>query len=209
VLHTLGGTPFIYQGEEIGMTNVAFPTIDEYRDIETLNVCAEYMDAEGMSLSDVMPLVHQFSRDNARTPMQWNDDEFAGFSTVSPWIGVNPNYKDVNVERDLAGPDSVLRFYRKIIQLRRDNPVMIYGSFELVEDTPDVVFAYWRHLDSSQLLVLNNFSEEQQEVLSPSDIELGSEQLLIANYSCESADHGKPVMLRPYESRVYLLEADQ
>lgn len=206
VLYTIGGTPFIYQGDEIGMTNVAFPTINDYRDIATLNAFDEYVAVEGKSPTEVMPLVHQYSRDNARTPMQWDDSPNAGFTIGEPWLKVNPNYKDVNVASDQLRQDSVLNFYKELAKVRKSNPVLVYGRFEEVGDVPDDVIAYKRILGNSELLVLANFSD-YTVALRP-DLFNGytMEALLLSNYLDNSQGQLDRQTLRPYEGCVYLKE---
>ena len=124
-LHMLQGTPYVYQGEEIGMTNVKFESIGDYRDIETLNMYKEYVEDRGIDPKVVLPMIHAKSRDNARTPMQWDDSGHAGFTTGTPWIKVNPNYKDINVKQALADPNSIFFYYQKLIRLRREKPIIV------------------------------------------------------------------------------------
>ncbi len=131
-LHLLHGTPYIYQGEEIGMTNVAFRSIDHYRDIETRSMYREFVEERGMDPEVVMAMIHAKSRDNARTPIQWDAGPNAGFTTGTPWIKVNPNYLDVNVENALADPDSIFYTYERLTKLRQEHPVIVYGSYDLL-----------------------------------------------------------------------------
>ena len=127
-IHMLQGTPYVYQGEEIGMTNVAFDSIEDYRDIETLNLYKEMVGEKGMPAQTVLEILHAKSRDNARTPVQWDATDQAGFTTGRPWIKVNPNFKEINVEQAVADPGSIFYYYQKLIRLRRQNPVIVYGS---------------------------------------------------------------------------------
>jgi oligo-1,6-glucosidase len=134
LLHTLQGTPFIYQGEELGMTNVKFDSIEDYRDIETLNIYKEFTQRDPNSKDEIMRYIHKKSRDNARTPMQWSNSANAGFTSGKPWIKVNPNYTEINVEDEIKDKNSVLNYYKKLIRLRRQYEVIVYGDFEVVKD---------------------------------------------------------------------------
>jgi oligo-1,6-glucosidase len=196
---TLQGTPFIYQGEEIGMTNVDFPDISYYRDIEALNQYKQEVNIERKSPSDVLSKLKKKSRDNSRTPMQWNDKKNAGFTDAVPWIEVNPNYKNVNVENDLKSPDSVLNYYKKLIKLRKNNPVIIYGHYTLVDELKTPLFVYTRNYNNETLLVILNFSENTQQLVLPEYLDLDYFKLLIANYDIVPNDS-----VAPYEARVYL-----
>ena len=128
----LQGTPYVYQGDEIGMTNVAFESIEDYRDVATRNMYKEAVEEKGVDPQAALKVVHAKSRDNARTPMQWDASEQAGFTTGTPWIKVNPNYKEINVAEALADPNSVFHYYKKLIQLRKENPVIVYGTYDLI-----------------------------------------------------------------------------
>jgi oligo-1,6-glucosidase len=204
-LHTLHGTPYIYQGEEIGMTNVAFDSIDDYRDIETLNMYREAVGEKGADSAAVLAMLHTKSRDNARTPMQWDDGPNAGFSSGTPWIKVNPNYPAINVEQAQADPNSIFHYYRQLIQLRRQHPVIVYGTYELVADTDERIYAYTRTLDDERLLVVLNFSADTPVFASPAGIASASHELLIANYPVDAAGDSSQITLRPFEARVYRL----
>ena len=158
LLHLMRGTPFIYQGEEIGMTNYPFETIDQVEDIESLNMYAERL-AQGYKPEDIMASIRAIGRDNARTPMQWDATDQAGFTTGQPWLAVNANYQTINVEAALADKDSIFYTYQKLIALRKQNDWVVYGDYELL-DTSDNVFAYLRHFEGKQYLVVVNFSDE-------------------------------------------------
>ncbi len=160
-LHMLQGTPYIYQGEELGMTNVAFESIDEYRDIETLNSYDELVNSHGWSKERMMSAIHARSRDNARTPIQWNDSRNAGFTNGTPWIKVNPNFPEINAEKAYNDPNSIFHFYKKLIQLRKKHEIVVYGRFELLWPDDERIFAYTRSFEEEKLLVLCNFKEEQ------------------------------------------------
>ena len=161
LLHMQKGTPYIYQGEEIGMTNTAITDISQARDIETINMYHERL-ANGYAKEDIIHSINVKGRDNARRPVQWNHHAFAGFSTVEPWIAVNDNYEKINVEQALANPDSIFYTYQKLIALRKANPIMIWGDFELV-DTQEEVFAYLRKYQGETWLVVTNFSNEAHD----------------------------------------------
>lgn len=205
-LHLLQGTPYIYQGEEIGMTNVAFASIEDYRDIETLNMHREAM-ARGLDEDRVMAMITRKSRDNARTPMQWTAGPHAGFTTGAPWIGVNPNHQTINVEAAMADPDSVFHYYRRLIALRKAEPVIVHGRYvPLLEDHPTIA-AYLRILGDDRLLVLCNFAGEPTHFVLPEDVAVTSAELLIANYPADPAEALRRLTLRPWEARVLRLEA--
>jgi oligo-1,6-glucosidase len=199
----LQGTPYIYQGEEIGMTNVAFETIEDYRDIATLNIYREVVEGQGIDPKVVMPFVHLKSRDNARTPMQWDNTPQAGFTTGEPWIKVNPNYQQINVRQALADPASIFYYYQKLIRLRREHPVMVYGTYDLILDNHPQIYAFTRSLDSEQLLVILNFSKDTPVFELPGDVSYAEKQLLINNYPVDEAEKIQRIELRPYEGRVY------
>lgn len=202
-LHMMKGTPYIYQGEEIGMTNVAFPSIDDYRDIETLNVYKEKMDA-GIDEKDIMEAIYAKSRDNARTPMQWNTDENGGFTTGTPWIGVNPNYKYINVEAATRDPNSIFHYYKKLIQLRKKYPIIVYGKYKLLMPEREDVFAYTRELGNERLFVISNFTANDITVTIPEDSgNYQQMELLIGNYDDPMEKPEDVLTLKPYESRAY------
>lgn len=204
LLHTLQGTPFIFQGEELGMTNVPFANIDEYRDIETLNWYEEQVHEGTLSQEEIMRSIHTKSRDNARTPMQWNKGPNAGFSTGEPWIGVNPNYVAVNVEEQMENPDSVLHYYRTLIALRRQHPVLVYGDYQLLGATDTNLFAYVRTDGDSTLCVVLNFSPDDRVFEWPETLDVNRHQLLIGNYAQERDPAKARITLRPYEAQVYI-----
>ncbi|MEK3920942.1 glycoside hydrolase family 13 protein [Paenibacillus sp. FSL K6-2393] len=198
LLHGMQGTPYIYQGEELGMTNVQY-SIEDYRDIELLNFYKERM-GNGYPEQSVMESIYAKGRDNARTPMQWDTSDNTGFTQGEPWIKVNPNYKHIHAEESLSNPESIFHYYRKLIQLRKDHEVIVYGDYELIfPENPDV-FAYTRTLNGSTILVVCNFQGYTTEL--PLQAQLtGSNQLLISNYTGELSES----KLRPYEARMYLI----
>jgi oligo-1,6-glucosidase len=203
--HTLQGTPYIYQGEELGMTNVAFESIEDYRDIETLNNYRELVDGKGMPPESVMAIIHARSRDNARTPMQWDDQANAGFTSGNPWIKVNPNYKQINVKEALADPNSIFYYYQKLIRLRKANPTLIYGVYDLLLPDDARIYAYTRTLAGNRLLVMLNFSADHPVCHLPEPFERYGSELLISNYEVDPAQPLQSLELRPYEARLYRL----
>lgn len=182
MVHTLPGTPYIYQGEEIGMTNVSFNSIDDYRDIETLNWYEE-MVKEDMPLKRIMIAIHRVSRDNARTPVQWDDSGNAGFTSGVPWIRINDNYKKINVKDELEDNDSILHYYRRLISLRKskENRALIYGDYTLLMEDSEEIFAYIRELKEDRMLVILNFSS--REAVFKSFVSCKEKELLIDNYA--------------------------
>ncbi|MCS0542876.1 alpha-amylase family glycosyl hydrolase, partial [Aeromonas veronii] len=159
-LHMMQGTPFVYQGQELGMTNVSFDSIDDYKDIEIQNFYKDQIDQDNFTKEEIMDAIHFRGRDNARTPMQWDDSENAGFTTGTPWIKVNPNFKDINVQTEIADPDSIYHYYKKLIGLRKNNPIMVYGSYDLILEENEQIYAYTRTLGNETLLVITNFTKE-------------------------------------------------
>ncbi|NCU18826.1 glycoside hydrolase family 13 protein [Pallidibacillus pasinlerensis] len=201
-LHFLQGTPYIFQGEEIGMTNVRFDSIDDYRDVETWNLYKEKI-AEGVPEEKIMEAIYVKGRDNARTPMQWDSTENAGFTTGTPWIKVNPNYKEINVEAALADQNSIYYYYKKLIQLRKTNPLIVHGDFTLIDGENRRVFAYLRTYQNEKLLVVTNWSNDQLEFRLPDFINFHPGQILIANYDDANLNLEKTITLRPWEAIVY------
>ena len=204
LLYTLPGTPYLYQGEEIGMTNVAFDNIEDYRDIETLNFYRE-MTKNGLPKERIMEAIHPISRDNARTPMQWDDSPYAGFTTGMPWIKVNPNYPEINVAHNLKDSNSIFYYYQKIIHLKKENLIMIYGDYHLIVEDDEHIYSYLRTLNKDRLLIILNFFSSQTIFNLPEDIDYKDKKLLISNYDIEEKEDIKNIYLRPYEARVYKL----
>ena len=195
-LHLLRGTPFVYQGEEIGMTNMRFDAISDYRDLESLNGYRELVENQGIEPETALDKVRFRSRDNARTPMHWDGSPGAGFTAGTPWIGINPNHATINVEAERADPASVLNHYRALIALRKTEPVMVHGRYDLVANTDPRLWAYTRTLDAARLLVLCNFSADVVQV--PAIARAAEPSLLLGNYPGEASPD-----LRPFEARVY------
>ncbi|EGQ9291740.1 glycoside hydrolase family 13 protein [Vibrio vulnificus] len=203
-LHFLKGTPYIYQGEEIGMTNVAFESLDQYKDIETLNFYKVKTES-GVSHQHMMDAIHENSRDNARTPMQWYASPNGGFSQAEPWIEVNPNYPEINVEQALADSDSIFYHYQKLIELRKQHPAIVYGDFTPLFAEHDSVFAYVRSHQDEQLLVINNFSDQDVSLELPDNLQHKEVNCLIYNY--DSLDMlGVTLSLRPYQCYAFNLK---
>ena len=202
-LHTLQGTPYIYQGEEIGMTNVKFDSIEEYKDIETLNMYNEKVKENKEDEAKVMESIYVKGRDNARTPVQWNASEHAGFTTGTPWISVNPNYKEVNVEQAVADPDSIFHYYKQLIKLRKENDVIVYGRYDLLLDDHEQIYAYTRTLKKEKLLVILNFSDHRPVFRLPEDMICRDVEVLISNYEQPEEPDVSSIKLRPYEAVVY------
>src|SRR5215207_6958000 len=204
-IHMLQGTPYVYQGEELGMTNVAFDSIEEYRDVESLNLYQEMVGEKGADPQETLKLIHAKGRDNARTPMQWDESEHAGFTRGTPWIKVNPNYKEINASEALADPNSVFHYYKKLIQLRKQNPVIVYGTYDLILDSHEEIYAFTRTLEEERLLVILNFSRNTPVFNLPETISFSSTERIISNYDVDSAQDIHEITLRPYEARVYRL----
>lgn len=179
VVHLMKGTPFVYQGEEIAMTNIAFDRLDQFRDLETLGQHADAV-ARGVTTEDFIAGANENGRDNARTPMQWDDSTNAGFGSAAPWIDVNPNHKTINVAADRADPDGVLHHYRRLIALRRELPIITTGTYMSFADDDPAVFAYQRVSNGQRLVVIANFTDSAQTLTVPPDI-MGTGTCVITN----------------------------
>jgi len=212
-LHMLQGTPYIYQGEEIGMTNPNFASIDRYRDVETLNIYG-IKRRSGQAEQDIMDAIRQKSRDNSRTPMQWNDSDHAGFSEATPWIDVASNYREINVERARQDTNSVLYHYKKLIQLRKTVNAVTEGAYRIVCGDHPQVWAYTRTTETETLLVVNNFYGEPTSIDWQSEPALleqlcsGSAEILLTNDEDGTILDGTTLRLRPYESIVYRMRTE-
>ena len=194
------GTPFIYQGQEIGMTNVKFNDINEYDDIRSINEYNQLIN-QGMSPKDALEHIWNTSRDNTRTPMQWDDSLNAGFSKSNPWIHVNPNYKYINVKDQLKDENSILNFYKKMINIRKENKTLIYGSYDLILEDHEKIYAYTRIVREEEFVIIVNLSHDN--VKYSYDINLHSDGLLLSNYNVEKHALLTEFDLRPYEARIY------
>ncbi|PFG12504.1 alpha,alpha-phosphotrehalase [Bacillus sp. es.036] len=205
-MHLMQGTPYIYQGEEIGMTNPKFDAISSYRDVESLNIFSILKEEKGYSEEEVLEILRHKSRDNSRTPVQWTPEPHAGFTTGEPWIPVAKNYEDINVEDTLKERNSVFDHYQKLISLRKSVDLITYGNYELLLDEDPQLFAYIRNGENEKLLVINNFYETEATFELPSHVEVDGyhAEVLISNYE-DSPSTFKKVTLRPYESIAYHL----
>ncbi len=198
-LHLMQGTPYVYQGEELGMTNAHFTKLNQYEDIESINFYHELVEQEKIVDGPTMlKYLANISRDNARTPMQWNDKNNAGFSSAKPWFALNPNYKSINVEDSLADKNSVFYYYQKLIKLRHNNEIIKYGSFEKIDSDDDQVYAYRRHYEGKTLLLISNFTDK---IVSRDYGQSNASSLLIDNYEDDKVNE-----LRPYEAKAYLFK---
>lgn len=200
------GTPFIYQGQEIGMTNVQFPSIEDYNDVGMVNYY-KVETAKGRSHDEIMEIIWMQCRDNARTPMQWNSDNMGGFTTADhTWLGINPNYCEINVASQINDPDSILSFYKKLIRLRKDQPLFVYGTYELLLANHPKLFVYTRQLGGRKAIVINNFSEHETRFSVPHSVDYTRSDLVLHNYDAADKKLRKEFTLKPYETRVYLLK---
>ena len=206
VLHGLRGTPYIYQGEEIAMANPGFTRIDDYRDVESLNAW-HALRAQGVAAEAVLAAIRQKSRDNARTPMQWDNGPHAGFSRVAPWIDVAPDADRVNVASALADPGSVLHHYRQLIALRKRHPIFADGDYRCLTPEHPAIWAYLRASEAARLLVIANFRAEPQDFDPPlAPLPVGWRWRLLSANLPASPDQPGPLRLRPYEALIYLAE---
>ncbi len=200
VLHLHRGTPYVYQGEELGMTNAPFSGIEEFRDIESLNFHRHAL-AQGYDEHQVLAGLRAMGRDNARTPMQWDDTQHAGFTDGDPWIAVNPNHKEINAAVQVDDPDSVFAHYRRLIDLRHSEPVVVHGDFTMLLPEHPTVYAFTRRHEDVELLVLGNFSDDRVPVPVPDAADWAAGPLVIGNYPAPTGD--PELVLRPWEARVY------
>lgn len=197
-IHLLRGTPYIYQGEEIGMTNAYFDNIEQYQDVESLNAF-KILKQNGMSEDEIYQILQSKSRDNARTPMQWNNHRYAGFSNVEPWIAVNENYHDINVENNLKDLDSVFYYYQKLIKLRKQYSVILQGAYEpLLLDHP-TIFAYKRIDQNDEIIVYNHFYDNNQSTIT---VDASQYDILLSNVQRNTLED--TIILKPYESLVLI-----
>ena len=197
-IHMMQGTPYVYQGEELGMTNIYFDKLEDYRDIESINYFKEFTESGLMTPEHMMKCLMLRSRDNARTPMQWDDSKQAGFTEGEPWIKVNPNYKKINAAQQLEDPDSVFHYYQKLIRLRKEKDIIVYGEFEPLYREDEQIFAYTRKGDQEKLLTVCNFSDKNAEVEVPEEFK-GAE-CLITNLGRKEFE--RKIVLNPYEAFV-------
>ena len=197
-LHMMQGTPYVYQGEELGMTNCPFNTLENFRDLESINAFHELTEQGKKTEEEMLAAISYKGRDNARTPMQWDDSAYAGFSTAEPWIMVNPNYTKINAKDQVSREDSVFKYYQKLIKLRHESDLIVYGTYDLILDDDKDIYAYTRTLEDEKLVVYCNFSANTREVEVPAEFTDG--KILISNYTDAKADN--KINLRPYEAVV-------
>ncbi|GEK91089.1 glycoside hydrolase family 13 protein [Alkalibacterium kapii] len=202
LLHLMKGTPYIYQGEEIGMTNRKIESIDEVDDIESINMYNERLD-EGYTKEELIRAINVKGRDNARTPMQWDDTHEAGFTTGKPWLPIQPNYEQINVEAALEDKNSIFYTYQKLIRLRKENPIVVWGEYELVLPEHNTVFAYKRHYKNKTWLVLANVSRNETSLELPDEAQAGN--IIVSNYDRDTIDLAK-IALQPFEAIVVELK---
>ncbi len=201
-LHMMQGTPYIYQGEELGMTNVPFSSLEDFRDIESINAYHEYVERGRITPEDMMRYLCCKSRDNARTPMQWNDEKNAGFTEGAPWIMVNPNYPKINAKEQLSRETSVFHYYQKLIRLRKEHEIIVYGNYTLLLPEDPAFYVYTRELDGEKLLVVCNFSDQAKDFVLPEGFSPRKLTRLIGNYDRPAAE--VRMELSPYETIVFL-----
>lgn len=204
--HMMKGTPYVYQGEELGMTNCPFKSIDDYRDIEAKNAYKENIEEGLLTEEEVMNCLSLWGRDHARTPMQWDDSYCAGFTTGTPWIMVNPAYKEINAKKQLTDDNSVFAYYKKLIELRRSSDykdIIVYGTYELISPEDENIYAYLRHYEDRTMIVICNLSAEEIVYNIPDEINIQSAKCLIANY--QNTECRRDMKLAPWQSGVWIL----
>ena len=201
-VHMMQGTPYVYEGEELGMTNYPFETLADFRDVESINAYRELTESGVVPPEDMLKFLRYKSRDNARTPMQWDGSESAGFTTGKPWIGVNPNYKEINAAEQVARPDSVFHFYKKLIALRHSHETIVYGRYQLILDDHPSVYAYTREWEGKRLLVVCNLTGKGTSAELPGAF-MGGEVLISTFDDTKLNEH---MALRPWEAFAVLLE---
>ncbi|WP_102691801.1 glycoside hydrolase family 13 protein [Rummeliibacillus pycnus] len=199
------GTPFIYQGQEIGMTNVQFCSIEDYNDVATKNVYNEGI-TKGQTHEELMKRIWKTSRDNSRTPMQWSDEENAGFTSGTPWMSINPNYTKINVTKQQQDSHSILNYYKKMIQLRKTDEIFVYGQYDLVHEGHPAIYAYTRTYKSEKVMILCNLTSDPVIVEESDGINYSDEQLLLANMLVKPHKNETMLKLAPYEARIYRLK---
>lgn len=199
------GTPFIYQGQEIGMTNSYFQSIDDYQDVAAINLYREKME-EGADEASIINTLAYTSRDNSRTPMQWSSEKNAGFSEGEPWIKVNPNFKEINVEKQLTDKNSILQFHKDMIQLKKQYPTFTYGGYDLLMEEDEQIFSYTRQLEKQTAVVITNLTAKEATWEADSDaLALSSNDIVLHNLPIESHEESLSLSLKPYEARVYII----
>lgn len=201
-LHMMQGTPFIYQGEELGMTNYPFDCIDQFHDVESINAYRDYTQ-RGVSSTTMLSYLRNKSRDNARSPMQWNDNVNAGFSDGTPWFAVNPNYKLINAAAQINDPDSIFHYYRQLIELRKQLPLLTLGTFEMYRPEHPQIFSFYRKYQNDVIWVACNYAERENTILLPEFISASAASILCTNYDRRPAGELEAeITLQPYEALV-------
>lgn len=203
ILHMQQGTPFIFEGEEIGMTNTKFGSIDDYNDIETKDIYHDFINNKKLGYDYTMKSIYLKSRDNARTPMQWTDGENAGFTGGTPWMKLNPNYKEINVQNALGDSNSVFYYYKKLIELRHELPIITTGKYVLLDKDNESTYSYLRKTDNEVLYVNGNFTADNQVVEIPKTLKGKEGQVVISNFDSKATNDDK-IELPPYGAVVYL-----
>lgn len=202
-LHMMQGTPYVYQGEELGMTNYPFRSLDEFRDIESINAYHELTEKGVIGKEDMFRYISYKGRDNARTPVQWDDSDNAGFTTGTPWIPVNPNYMEINAKEQLGRKDSVFHYYKELIRLRKEHEIIVYGQYELLNPESEEVFAYKRSLNGQELLVICNFTEKEIAFEAPDMEDEKAEKAGVLITNCGRTGLERKRLLMPYEASVF------
>ncbi|MEX0334488.1 alpha,alpha-phosphotrehalase [Vibrio tubiashii] len=205
-VHMMQGTPYIYQGEEIGMTNPGYTSIEQYRDVESTNMYDIMVNEQGVEHQEMMAILAQKSRDNSRTPMQWNGEQYAGFSKAQPWLEVASNYAEINADKAVADKNSVFYFYQQLIQLRKEIEVVSTGSYIDLYPEHKAVFGYQRQSQSQTLICLNNYYATETECVLPEEFDCDKAQYVLGNYELSGDKVSQHQVLRPYETRIILLE---
>ena len=204
MLLTQKGTPYIYQGDEIGMTNLASKEIDDYNDVWTWGIYND-LKGDGLDEEEIMDRISKRSRDNARTPIQWDDSNNAGFTDGTPWLKVNENYEFINVAKSIDDEDSVLNYYRKLIKLRKGNPVFVYGRYEDIDTQNDNVYSYTRKLDNYKLVIILNLTDKETSFELPSSLMVNEKDLLISNYEDVNIN-GIKISLKAFQAGVFIVK---
>lgn len=202
-LHMMQGTPYVYQGEELGMTNYPFTSLEEFRDIESINAYHELTEKGVIGKEEMFRYISYKGRDNARTPVQWDGSANAGFTTGTPWIPVNPNYKAINAEEQTGRADSVFHYYKELIRLRHENEIIVYGKYELISPESEEIYAYRRLLDQEKLLVVCNFTQKEVEYILPETESKDMEQARVLIGNCGRERLEAKMVLKPYEAVVF------
>ncbi len=208
-LHMMQGTPYVYQGEELGMTNYPFTSLDEFRDIESIHAYRELTEKGIVSPEDMFDYISYKGRDNARTPMQWDDGPQAGFTTGTPWIPVNPNYKEIYAKEQMERETSVFHYYKKLIRLRKEHEIIVYGDYKLLMPDSEELYVYLRSYQGEKLLVMCNYTAREIAFRIPEELQGRTGEVLISNYDRDRTgmeDAGQETLLRSYEAAAVLYQ---